>query len=216
MSDRLRERAARVAAAVGAVLLLAGCTATVAPAPSSPPPPSSRTSSGPAPSTVPHPPLALQHAAYLALPFTTILTAGHEDSVGRVFATGTTISAHESMHSGEVWCAIASSTTGQPERVAFVRTPLRSAAGAGLTYGRFWVRDPEDCASAVAAVLDAVRTLAVDPQTGVVSGQPSRADVIDARTDVDRFLTGHSPTQDLTTLGIQVYEAVLELGPSSY
>jgi hypothetical protein len=202
-------------AAVLAAVVLVACTAQHAAAPRQPLP-SASPSGSPTSSARVQPPLALQHAAYLALPFTTIVSTGREDSVGRVFATGTTIRSHRSLQSDQVWCAIASTTSGPAHSVAFVRTSLRAAPGGGLTYGRFWVTDPQDCATAVAHVLDAIQTLSVDPVTGALSGVPAPPDVLDARADVGRFLTGHSPTQDLTTLGIQVYEAVLELGPSSY
>ncbi|MFI5101556.1 MAG: hypothetical protein ACHQE5_13750 [Actinomycetes bacterium] len=198
-------------------LLLGACTTSPPPAPApSAPEPSRSTSQPPSPAPVARPPLALQHAAYLALPFTTLVSGDHADSAGRVLTTGTTIRMHQSLQGGEIWCAIASTTTGRPESLAFVRTSLREAAGGGLSYGWFWVTHPADCATAATHVLVVTRTMTPDPRTGVLAGPSTLSDVLDARADVDRFLTGHSPTQDLTTLGIQVYEAVLEVGPSGY
>ncbi len=216
--------ARRATAAAGQVVLLAllalllgACTTTPAPAPApSAPEPSPSTGQTQSAGPVTRPPLALQHAAYLALPFTTLLSGDHADSAGRVLAIGTTIRTHQSLQGGEIWCAIASTTTGRPASLAFVRTSLREVAGGGLTYGWFWVVHPVDCVTAAAHVLVVTRTMTPDPRTGVLAGLSTRSDVLDARVDVDRFLTGHSPTQDLTTLGIQVYEAVLEVGPSGY
>ncbi len=117
-------------------LLLGACTTTpsAAPAPSAPEP-SRATAQTPSPAPVTRPTLALQHAAYLALPFTTLLSGDHADSAGRVLATGTTIRTHQSLQGGEIWCAIAATTTGRPESLAFVRTSLREAAAVGPRTG---------------------------------------------------------------------------------
>ena len=84
-----------VVAALLLSLTLGACVRAYQPVPApSGPVPSRSATAAPTPSPVAHPPLPLQHAAYLALPFTTILSTSNEDSVGRVLATGTTISSH--------------------------------------------------------------------------------------------------------------------------